>query len=61
MAKAKKSGGKSKSSVKVKDMRAKKSPKGGAVDMFLKLDGIKLQSTTTTVDPLTVSSLNFKK
>jgi type VI protein secretion system component Hcp len=34
-----------KPSVKVNDLRARKNPKGGSSDMFLKLDGIKGEST----------------
>lgn len=33
-----------KPSVKVKDLRAKKNPKGGAYDAFLKFEGIKGES-----------------
>lgn len=69
MAKDKKS--KSKPSVKVGDMKAKKDPKGGAVDVFLKLGGIKgemankvspidykLQTTTTAL--VDTNALNIK-
>jgi hypothetical protein len=60
VAKSKKNS-KSKSSVQVRDMKAKKDPKGGAYDAFLKIDGIKSQPGEITVTPPLVSSLNFKK
>jgi hypothetical protein len=51
-----------KSSVKVRDLKAKKDPKGGAVDMFMKVntsmgDG----SVTKAINFTDISSLNFKK
>ncbi len=61
-----------KPSVKVKDMRAKKNPKGGALNAYLKLDGVKQgaalnKATTASLktgikDGLTESiSLNYSK
>jgi hypothetical protein len=58
MAKTNKSG-KAKSTVKVRDMKPKKNPKGGAVDTFMKI-----QTPTSPTAPsinFDVSSLNFKK
>ena len=54
MAKDKKS--KSKPSVKVGDMKAKKDPKGGAVDVFLKLGDIKGES----VSKIGLSPIDYK-
>jgi hypothetical protein len=36
-----------KSSFKFKDLKSRKDPKGGAVDTFLKLEGIKGESVKT--------------
>lgn len=69
MAKDKKS--KSKPSVKVGDMKAKKDPKGGAVDVFLKLGDIKGEMSnkiaplaskfqTTTTSLVDTNALNVK-
>ena len=60
VAKTKKSG-KAKSSVKVNDMKAKKNPKGGAVDAFVKLTPQDTTSPTISSINFDVSSLNFKK
>jgi len=67
MAKAKKSGGKSKSSVKVQDLRSKKNPKGGAADIFAKLGDIKGESlsanklSTTTFNTSALNNSIYKK
>jgi hypothetical protein len=63
MAKEKKSGN-PKQSVKVRDLKAKKNPKGGASDIFAKLGDIKgesIDSKLSSAINLNVSSLNFKK
>jgi len=60
VAKTKKSG-KAKSSVKVNDMKAKKNPKGGAYDAFVKIDTPVASSPTISSINFDVSSLNFKK
>lgn len=60
MAKSKKNSKSSsaKPSVKVRDMKAKKNPKGGASDIFLKYDqSLKLKESPT----LNPGSLNFNK
>jgi hypothetical protein len=44
MASAKKKTATAKPSLKFRDLRSKKDPKGGAVDAFLKIDGIKGES-----------------
>ncbi|MGZ7079084.1 MAG: hypothetical protein ACXVJT_06695 [Thermoanaerobaculia bacterium] len=57
MAKSKKSKSGAKPSVNVRDMKAKKDPKGGA---FLKLDSqsLKLKQVNPTID---TTNINFKK
>ena len=57
MAKAKKS---SKSTIKVRDMKAKKNPKGGASDIFVKIETPTISSTPLNTS-INFSSLNFKK
>jgi hypothetical protein len=54
MAKDKK---KSKPAVKVQDMKAKKDPKGGAVDMYLKIGGIKGELKAPSMDKIAPSAL----
>jgi type VI protein secretion system component Hcp len=58
-----------KPSVKVNDLRARKNPKGGSSDMFLKLDGIKGESqddkhkdqiSSISTSLPAISPLNFK-
>jgi len=61
MAKSKKSKS-SRPSVKVRDLKAKKNPKGGAVNAYLNFDSQTIGSTPTSSSKITdVSSLNFKK
>jgi len=63
MAKSKKSKS-SKPSVKVRDLKAKKNPKGGALNAYLKttaLKTVKIESPATIKLNTDVSSLNFKK
>ncbi len=49
-----------KPSVNVKDLRAKKDPKGGAFDAFLKIDGIKGESMDAKHKGELESSLKIK-
>jgi len=63
MAKSKKSKS-SKPSVKVRDLKAKKNPKGGALNAYVKVElpTLKIGSTPASLKINTdVSSLNFKK
>jgi hypothetical protein len=49
-------------SVEVRDMKAKKNPKGGALNAYVKLDTVKADgSVTNAINFSDVSSLNFKK
>ena len=48
-----------KPSVKVKDLRAKKNPKGGAADIFAKLGDIKGESLDSKHKELTRSTLKI--
>lgn len=60
MAKSKKSNKSgAKPSVKVRDMKAKKDPKGGAYDAFLKIDqALKIKQESPSFNP---GALNFNK
>jgi len=48
----------SRPSVRVRDLKPKKNPKGGASDIFAKLGDIKGESLTTT-SPTVSTSINF--
>jgi hypothetical protein len=51
MASAKKKKATAKPSLKFRDLRSKKNPKGGATEIFLKLDGIKGESADDNHHP----------
>jgi len=59
MAKAKKTN--KKSNVQVRDMKAKKDPKGGALNAYVKYNTAMGDGSVMPVSNLDVSSLNFKK
>jgi hypothetical protein len=62
MAKSKKnSKNPGKPSVKVQDLKAKKNPKGGAVDMFMKENSALKIKLNTTGTPTLNPSVNFLK